>query len=173
MRNFIFLLALATGFFLTATPVRAEDDSVGTGCYSAEEMEAEQGLRIHTELMIIGLNCQHLAAANGNGNLYRQYEDYTRRHTGLIAEYERKMVNFYRRSGSANTERDINDLRTLLANKIAGEVVRLQPNVFCKAYGGRITQALAMDETQIRQWARTVFAGFEPTRPSCDKLVRR
>ncbi len=172
MRFFIFVLALVTAIAVT-TPARAEDDSFSAGCYTADEMEAEQGLRIHTELMIIGLNCQHLAARNGNGNLYRQYEDFTRRNTRLIAGYERTMVNYYRRAGSNNTERDINDLRTLLANKISGEVVRLQPNVFCKAYGGRITQALGMNEPQLRQWASTVFPGFEPTRPSCAALTRR
>ena len=27
-------------------------------CYSAAEAEADQGIRIHSELMVIGLNCQ-------------------------------------------------------------------------------------------------------------------
>ena len=34
-------------------------------CYSRKEAEAEQGIRIHSELMVIGLNCAHMADANG------------------------------------------------------------------------------------------------------------
>ena len=29
-------------------------------CYTSKEVEAEQGVRILSELMVIGLNCQHL-----------------------------------------------------------------------------------------------------------------
>lgn len=39
--------------------------SFAASCYRAGEAEAEQGIRIHSELMVIGLNCQHMATANG------------------------------------------------------------------------------------------------------------
>ena len=32
----------------------------GRQCYTHEEAEAEQGIRIHSELMVIALNCQHM-----------------------------------------------------------------------------------------------------------------
>ena len=154
MKYLIMALAL-----LITTPAYAQQ------CYTPAEFEAEQGLRIHSELMVISLNCQHINHVNGN--LYMQYKDFTRRHTGLISGYESTMKNFYSRTGSANPEKDINDLRTSLANKIANDAARMKPNVFCKAYGDRINQALRMDQSKLRRWASTQFEGHPVSRPIC------
>ena len=37
--------------------------AMAANCYSAAEAEAEQGIRVHSELMVIGLNCQHMTPA--------------------------------------------------------------------------------------------------------------
>ena len=136
-------------------------------CYTPAELEAEQGLRIHSELMVISLNCQHVS--HGNGNLYIQYKDFTRRHHDLIAGYEQTMKDFYRRTGVANPESQINDLRTTLANKISTDAARMKPNVFCKAYGSRIVQALGMSHDTLRQWAATYFPSHPVSYPICAK----
>ena len=139
--------------------------AVQAQCYTSAEVEAEQGLRIHSELMAIALNCQ--ATTHKNGNLYIQYKDFTRQHEDLIAEYESTMKNYYRRSGNANSERAINNLRTNLANKISTDAAKMKPNVFCKYYGSRINQALAMDRTKLRRWASTVFPSHPVSKPIC------
>lgn len=153
MRFVLFLLVL-----FVSSGVQAQ-------CYSSAEVEAEQGLRIHSELMVIALNCQ--STTHQNGNLYIQYKDFTRQHQDLIAEYESTMKNYFRRSGSANSERAINNLRTNLANKISTDAARMKPNVFCKYYGSRINQALAMDRTKLRRWASTVFPSHPVSKPIC------
>ena len=134
------------------------------GCYNAEQLEAEQGLRIHTELMNIALNCQHLAAVGTV--LTKQYEQFTAKNNGLIAGYETTMRNFYASEGS-NAEASLNTFRTMLANRISQDAVRLQPNVFCKAYGDRIVQANGMSQPKFRKWAQTVFPGYPITRRIC------
>lgn len=134
-------------------------------CYTQSEFEAEQGLRIHSELMVISLNCQHINHVNGN--LYMQYKDFTRRHTDLISAYERIMKNYFTRTGSQNPEKDINDLRTSMANKISNDAARMKPNVFCKVYGDRINQALRMDQDKLRRWAATQFQGHPVSHPIC------
>ena len=45
------LFALVSLFFIFSS------QSVFASCYSSKEAEAEQGIRIHSELMVIGLNC--------------------------------------------------------------------------------------------------------------------
>lgn len=134
------------------------------GCYSAEQLEAEQGLRIHTELMIIALNCQHLAA-NGVA-LNKQYEEFTRRNLGLIEGYENTMRAFFQSEGTSS-ENSLNTFRTMLANRISNDAVRLQPNVFCRAYSDRIVQANGMSTGKFRKWAQTVFPGYPLTRRIC------
>lgn len=153
MRLFIFLTAL----FLSS--------QVYAQCYTQAEVEAEQGLRIHSELMVISLNCQHVAGQNGN--LYSQYQSFTNRHLDLISSYEQIMKNYFSRSGSHNPEKEINDLRTILANKISTDAAKMRPNVFCKHYGNRINQALAMDRSKLRRWASTVFPSHPVSRPVC------
>lgn len=153
-----FLLYTAI-FIATISTAKAQS------CYSSAEVEAEQGLRIHSELMVISLNCQHIN--HRNGNLYFQYKDFTRQHQPLIAEYEQTMKNYFRRTGRANPELAINDLRTQLANKISTDSAKMKPNVFCGHYGGRIQQALQMDRAKLRRWAATVFPSHPVSRPIC------
>ena len=134
-------------------------------CYTQAEVEAEQGLRIHSELMVISLNCQHINHVNGN--LYYQYKDFTRQHQPLIAMYEQTMKNYFVRTGVNNAESSINDLRTQLANKISTDAAKMKPNVFCGYYGSRIQQALQMDRAKLRRWASTVFPSHPVSRPIC------
>ena len=140
-------------------------------CYSAAETEAEQGLRIHSELMVIGLNCQKMI--RDKGDLYIQYREFTRKNQTLLSGYETTMINYYRNQGVGSAETKLHDLRTRLANKISGEAARMQPNVFCHTYGGRIAQANQMDQAKLRRWAQAVYKGYEPTRPSCERTAAR
>lgn len=151
-------LILTVVFLFSASVAQAR-------CYSSAEVEAEQGLRIHSELMVISLNCQHVS--HRNGNLYIQYKDFSRQHQDLISGYESTMKSYYRRTGRSNPERAINDLRTDLANKVSTDAARMKPNVFCKYYGGRIQQALQMDRAKLRRWAATVFPSHPVSRPIC------
>lgn len=155
MKYIIFALAL-----MVSTNAFAQSK-----CYSTAEFEAEQGLRIHSELMVIALNCQHVN--HTNGNLYMQFKDFTRRHNSLIAGYEETMKNYYSRTGNSNPERQINDLRTEMANKIANDAARMKPNNFCNAYGNRIIQALGMDQAKLRRWASTPFEGHPVSNQMC------
>ena len=70
-------------FFAVAFP----NASIAGSCYTPREAEAEQGIRIHSELMVIGLNCAHMADANGN-NLYLEHKKFTSKHAELFETYE-------------------------------------------------------------------------------------
>lgn len=141
--------------------------SVYANCYSSAEFEAEQGLRIHSELMVIALNCDRTKYARGN--LQIQYRDFTRQHQDLIFGYEQTLKNYYKRSGAYNPEKQINDLRTELANKISNDAARMRPNVFCKVYGSRIADALGMSRKKLKRWASTPFSNHPVSRPICAK----
>ena len=153
----LLLIALLT---LIATPALAAQQ-----CYNMDQLEAEQGLRIHSELMIIALNCQHLV--DPSIQLHTQYEQFTHNNIGLIKHYEDTMRAVFRSEGQPDNDTALNNFRTMLANRIANEAVRLQPNVFCRAYASRITQANQMDQAHYRRWAQTVFADYPLTHPVC------
>lgn len=154
-------------FFTIMFVVFLMTSSAWAKCYTMSEVEAEQGIRIHSELMVIGLNCQHLGPRDRN-NLYALYKDFTQKHASLLRGYENTLINYFRQSGKRNPEMAMHDMRTNFANKIAKDAAVMRPDAFCAYYAPRIPRADAMSEQQVRQWAQTVFKGFPPSEPACN-----
>ena len=155
------ILTLAAAIFLfLSTPAFA-----GT-CYSKVEAEAEQGIRIHSELMVIGLNCQHMGKREGL-NLYGQYRQFTSDHADLFAKYEQIILEYFKKNDGGKPEAKLNTLRTGFANKISKDVATMRPDVFCSKYAPRITQASGMSQTDVRKWAATIYPSHPVSKPLC------
>lgn len=135
-------------------------------CYTQKEAEAEQALRIHSELMVIGLMCQTMRFKDGT-NLYVKYRQFTAQHSALFEDYESTMINYYRRSGAANPERKLNDLRTLLANKISNDAAVMEPDQFCNRFVPRIFRAAQMSRGELAKWAGTIYPSHPVSQPIC------
>ncbi len=136
-------------------------------CYTLDEAAAEQGLRIHSELMVIGLNCQHMARAAGNKNLYMRYREFTAAHSKIFAGYEERLMQYYRRQGARDPEARLNTLRTDLANKVSKDAARMRPDLFCKRYAPRVEKAAQMNDAAIRRWAATFYPSYPVSQPIC------
>lgn len=156
------MLRLILAIFIIAIPATANANA----CFSAAEAEAEQGIRIHSELMVIGLNCTHIGARAGI-NLYGQYRQFTADHGDLIATYEKIMLKHYSNTGVSNPEAKINLLRTGFANKISKDAANMRPDVFCSHYAKRVMAASEMDEAGVRQWAATFYPSHPVSKPIC------
>ena len=135
-------------------------------CYTPKEVEAEQGVRILSELMVISLNCQHLTP-KGQENLYTQYKRFALKHEALFSGYENTLLKFYGKEGADNPDMKLHQVRTDVANKISKDAAVMRPDAFCKAYAPRIAKASAMPETKIRKWAQTVFKGHPVSHSNC------
>ena len=160
MNNKLAFIVFTFCMFLMSREVYA------SSCYKAHEAEAEQGIRIHSELMVIGLNCQHMATANGK-NLYAAYREFTAKYGSLFGGYEDTMMAYYRKNGVRNPESSINTLRTKFANKISKDVADMRPDIFCNRYAPRIVQAVAMDRNQLQAWASTIYPSHPVSKPLC------
>lgn len=137
-------------------------------CYTQAEAEAEQGLRIHSELMVIGLNCIKMRFNDGT-NLYRKYNEFTRANIDVFSGYENRMLDYYRKRGDKNPEASLNTLRTQLANMISNNAARMKPDQFCNRYAGRIFQASAMDRDSLKKWASTIYPSHPVSNPICEQ----
>lgn len=144
MRRLAVLLFLFLLFFAVPQTYAA--------CYSRAEAEAEQGLRLHSELMVIGLNCQHLFPANGR-DLYAQYRDFTHRNKDLFAEYELILMRYFEKSGVSDPARALHTLRTEMANNVSENAALMRPDLFCAKNAPRIAESAAMQKIDIRRWA--------------------
>ncbi|PZO86777.1 MAG: hypothetical protein DI626_05600 [Micavibrio aeruginosavorus] len=129
----------------------------GRKCYSPAEAEAEQGIRIHSELMVIALNCQHMTP-RGWKNFYQQYQQITARNASLIGGYEETLINYFALSGNPNPERSFHDLRTAFANKVSTDAARMRPDIFCANYAPRLPKVDKMSTPEIKAWA----ASYQP-----------
>lgn len=156
-----FCVSIISALLFISSPVWA-------ACYSPKEAEAEQGIRIHSELMVIGLNCSHLATANGN-NLYLEHKKFTKKHGKLFERYEQIIMNHMRRNGTGNPDKAMHLLRTNFANKISSDVAEMRPDIFCKSHASRIEQVSGMDEVTFRKWAATPFEDYPVSKPMCAK----
>lgn len=159
MRPLFLLLAILIFFPMSSM-------AAGPGCYSQAEAEADQGIRIHSELMVIGLNCQHMGKRHGE-NLYKTYREFTARHGKLFATYEKLLINFYRKTGVKNPEASLNTLRTQYANTISNNAAGMRPDVFCATYAPRIQKADQMNEQEVRKWAAAIFPEHPVSRALC------
>lgn len=151
---------------LAALALIVAGPAYASSCYMAQEAEAEQGIRIHSELMVIGLNCQHMASANGK-NLYQAYRDFTQRHITLIETYEKIMLGSFKKAGEARPVDKLNTLRTNFANKISNDAAKMRPDMFCQRYAPRIQKAALMREDDVRRWAATIFPSHPVSKPVC------
>lgn len=164
MKKKIGLIGLAVALVISVQAAYAA--GTGGGCYSATEFEAEQGLRIHSELMVIGLTCAKMPQGD---TMYRKYQSFTSKHQALISKYETDIIGYYTRQGAKNPERQLHTLRTNLANQISEHAVTMSVASFCQHFGGRIDQALAMDEQKFRRWAQHTWPQSPTTLPVCKK----
>lgn len=163
MKHKIFLLTafIFLGFLFSPAAL------AGAACYSNAEAEAEQGIRIHSELMVIGLNCQHMTP-RGWKNFYQQYREITARHAGLFSGYEQTLIAYHQRNGAGGgAERKVHDMRTSFANKVSTDIARMRPDVFCATYSPRIPKTAQMSQAEIRQWAASTATPHRLSRPLC------
>lgn len=137
-------------------------------CYTPREAEAEQGIRIHSELMVIGLNCTHMSTKDGK-NLYNEHRKFTVAHAKLLSTYEDIMMNYLKRTGSSNPEKDLHEIRTNFANKISKDAAVMRPDKFCRTYSSRIEFVSKLDEQAFRKWAATPYPGFPVSKPRCSQ----
>lgn len=136
-------------------------------CFSPAEAEAEQGIRIHSELMVIGLNCQHMTP-RGWKNFYLQYREISARHGSLFAGYETTLINHFQRIGIQNPEGRLNDLRTVFANKVSVDAAKMRPDLFCASYAPRLPQVAKMTTAQLKDWAASTYQTVGTSEPLCE-----
>lgn len=159
MKKFVLALGLALCVSSGASA------ATGGECYTAKEFEAEQGIRIHSELMVIGLTCMKMPHGP---QMYMKYKDFTEKNKKLIAQYENEIISHYRREGAEKPEKKLHTLRTTLANQISQRAVTMSVSSFCQRFSPRIDQALAMDKEKLRRWAQQPWTGSPTSRPICD-----
>ena len=161
--------AVAAIAALSASPVLAAAPPSKGPCYSVAEFEAEQGIRLHTELMVVGLTCQHMDV-KGETSLFAQYKLFTLKHQARIQDWEKTLVEYYKRTAKGNPTRNFDSFRTRLANETSQRAIALSTPVFCGTHAPLVAKAMTASIEDIQH-------GFSPdsdgvrmaNAPRCDR----
>ena len=161
MKRLFAVLALAALLTTTATAEAAQ-------CYNDRQFEAEQGLRIHSELMVISLTCMKMPQG---ASMYQKYQAFTSKNKILLSSYEDDMIEFFRAQGVSAPEKEFHTLRTALANQISQHAIKMSTSNFCQHFGNRIDSALSMDQQKLRRWAQQPWPNSPTSKPVCGGQV--
>lgn len=138
-------------------------------CYSVPEFEAEQGIRLHTELMVVGLTCQSMDV-KGEPSLFNQYKMFTLKHQARIQAWEKALVDYYKRTSKGNPTRNFDSFRTRLANETSQRAIALSTPVFCGVHAPLVAHAMAASLEEIERGLSPDGDGVHMANaPRCDR----
>lgn len=162
-------LAAAVGLTMAATPVLAAAGK--PVCYSRKEMAAEQMVRLHTELMVIGLTCQSIFPEE---KTFAKYQEFTVKNRKLISDAEGTLISHMGRTQRGNGTRNFDMYRTELANSISRRVGVIGSWSYCQQFIPRATSAVAMSGEDVALLVADEKAASNmqlSSRPLCDVKV--
>ncbi|HZH26005.1 MAG TPA: hypothetical protein VEY95_02375 [Azospirillaceae bacterium] len=115
-------------------------------CFTKAEFEAEQAIRLHTELMVVGLTCR----TPGSGDvLFHNYRDFTNRHREQIIRWEKTLISFFQKNEKGNATRRLDTMRTEVANEISRRAVLMSPVRFCETMVPGATEAVKLSREDL------------------------
>lgn len=117
-------------------------------CYAPAEFEAEQAIRLHTEMMVVGLTCQYMDVA-GQPSLFAQYKLFTLHNRKQVEGWEKALVAYYKRTVKGNANRAFDTFRTRLANETSQRAIALTTPVFCAEHVPAVQKAMAMEMSEL------------------------
>lgn len=141
-------------------------------CYTRAEAEAEQAIRLHTELMVVGLTCAEMNPAAGP-SLFAQYKEFTLRHKDELGRWEKALIGHFKRHHKGNATRHFDSFRTRLANEMSQRAIALTTPVFCQSHVPMVARAGALTQADLRHLVSAEPAVRLTAAPRCEAPAKR
>ncbi|SMF87516.1 hypothetical protein SAMN02982917_6304 [Azospirillum oryzae] len=116
-------------------------------CYNRAEYAAEQMMRLHTEMMIVGLTCRTVVPDKKPFDLY---QDFSVKNRAMLSNSEASLIAFYKRSGGGNATRQFDMFRTELANEISRRAATIGIPQYCANFVDRSVAAKDLTPDDLR-----------------------
>lgn len=139
-------------------------------CYSRAEHAAEQTIRMHTEMMVVGLSCRDVMPDQKPFDLY---QNFTVKHRATISSSETALMGFFNRHGGGGT-RQFDTFRTELANEISRRAATIGTANYCQTFVERSKAATELTPAELKTLTSdTANAGIMhlASKPLCDVQV--
>ncbi len=149
-------------FLLFSLPAQAAE-----ACYTPKEASAERLLRIHSELMVITVTCK---TSSKGYDLPRSYTGFTRRNAPLLKEAEATMKAHYEGLKKGQGVKELDRLRTRLANEIGQKIAQEGAPRFCGQRRDRVIRMHYLSPALIKQEAELAYDTGDTYKPLCSGL---
>jgi len=146
MKILSYLFAFLLGACLGVAPAYA-----GNACYTPAQMQAEQLLRLHSELMVITVTCRQ---GSGGQDLAAAYGDFTHKNINVLHDAEQTMIAYYKNSQKGNSLDHLDRLRTILGNEFGQKVADMNAQEFCDMYRDKVLKMDAATNADVENEAQ-------------------
>lgn len=110
-------------------------------CLRPADAEAEQAIRFQTELMVVSETCHE-----------QTYPHFLHRNRTALAEYQKRMIERYRRTGAARPKASLDTYMTRLANETALRVSNEPVETLCQEQADFLASAKVLDGRKFRRY---------------------
>lgn len=114
----------------------------GANCYAPAEIEAEQVILFQTELMVVAEACRDPS-----------YVAFLTRNRDTIIDYQRRMIEHFRRNGERKAEISFDSYLTKLANQSALRNGQVPVETVCQQGATLMATANALGREDLRNFA--------------------
>ncbi|AWK89072.1 hypothetical protein [Azospirillum thermophilum] len=140
-------------------------------CYNRNEHAAEQALRMHTEMMVVGLTCRDVYPEE---KPYDLYQNFTIKNRATLSSSEATMIDYFRKHGGNGTKQ-FDTYRTELANEVSRRAAVIGRGEYCMNMVSHSKVANELTPTELKTLTSDpANAGIMhlASKPLCDvKLV--
>lgn len=142
---------------------------VSAACYTPAQYKAEQAVRFHTDLMVVGLYCQRVMKQN----TYATYQAFTSRNQNVIRSEENQLISYFKQTKAPAPEKALHKLRTDLANRTSLQASK-SIVAFCTQYADSYKRAKTMVPADFQRWIQQVNVkqAGKTTQPICAAAQR-
>jgi hypothetical protein len=127
-------------------------------CYSTADVEAEQAILFQTNLMVISSACKDTV-----------YGEFRARNQAAIIQYQKAMIDHFRRSGSRNAQSDFDRWNTSLANEISLKQGTLPMAQVCDQAAETLKLGRTLDAKGLHDYAVAKATSAADSHPRCTK----
>ncbi|MBV8061662.1 MAG: hypothetical protein JO126_08490 [Alphaproteobacteria bacterium] len=133
-------------------------------CYTPAEQDAEQLLRLHTELMVVAITCKQ---DEDGQDLIAGYTAFTNAHVDALHDAEGTMTAFYNSHFSGNGTARLDKLHTQLANEYGQKIANLSAPGFCGQYRQEVARLYKATAAELGAQVKTMNDAGMSRLPLC------
>jgi hypothetical protein len=135
-------------------------------CYAPPELEAEQLLRLHSELMVITVTCRYGSTGQ---ELVPSYTRFTQSNLKDIQNAEQTLIGYYKKNYKGDGVSRLDQLRTRLGNEFGQKIADMSAPTFCAQYRDRVTLLSGYQPAQVSAEATQLSVSAHNYAPVCGK----